>query len=184
MTKGHQYGKCLRCNEVNADIDPTLPRRIDIYSTAIQRSLLSGYGSVNAHFLRQQHFYPIPFITQWGRETHICVSDLTIIGSDNGLSPGRHQAIIWATAGILLIGPLGTNSDDILIEILIFSFKKMRLKVPSVKWRPFCLGLNVIMCIWCLHGVVSPTNAGIFYHIRHFICESYSFRFGSIFICI
>ena len=41
--------------------------------------------------------------------THICVSKLTNIGSDNGLSPGRRQAIIWTNAGILLIGPLGTN---------------------------------------------------------------------------
>ena len=44
-----------------------------------------------------------------GRVTHICVSKLTIIGSDNGLSPGRRQAIIWTNAGILLIGALATN---------------------------------------------------------------------------
>ena len=43
-------------------------------------------------------------LTHWGRVTHICVSKLTIIGSDNGLSPGRRQAIIWTNAGILLIG--------------------------------------------------------------------------------
>ena len=41
----------------------------------------------------------------WGRVTHICVGKLTIIVSDNGLSPGRRQAIIWTNAGILLIGP-------------------------------------------------------------------------------
>ena len=76
--------------------------------------------------------------------THICVSDLTIIGSDNGLSPGRRQAIIRTNAGILLIRPLGTNFSEILIEILIFSFKKMHLKVSSAKRRPFCLGLNVL----------------------------------------
>ena len=76
--------------------------------------------------------------------THICVSKLTIIGSDNGLSPDRRQAIIWTNAGILLIGPLGTNLSEILIEILTFSFKKMRLKVSSAKRRPFCLGLNVL----------------------------------------
>ena len=74
--------------------------------------------------------------------THICVSKLTIIGSDNGLSPNRRQAIIWTNAGLLLIGPLGTNFIEILIEILTFSFKKMRLKVSSAKRRPFCLGLN------------------------------------------
>ena len=42
----------------------------------------------------------------WSRVTHICVSKLFIIGSDNGLSPGQHQAIKWGSAGILLMGPL------------------------------------------------------------------------------
>ena len=77
--------------------------------------------------------------------THICVSKKTIIGSDNGLLPGRRQAIIWTNAGILLIGTLGTNFSQILIEIRIFAFKKMGLKVSSAKWWPFCLGLNVLM---------------------------------------
>ena len=76
---------------------------------------------------------------------HTYVSKLTIIGSDNGLSPDRRQAIIWTNAIVLLIGPLGTNFSDILIEILTFSFQKMRLKVPSAKQRPFCLGLNVLI---------------------------------------
>ena len=75
---------------------------------------------------------------------HICVSKLTIIGSNHGLSPDRRQAIIWTNAGILLIGPWGTNFIEIFIEILTFSFKKMRLKVSSAKRWPFCLGLNVL----------------------------------------
>ena len=79
--------------------------------------------------------------------TNICISDLTIIGSDNGLSPGRRQAIIRTNAGILLKRPLGTNFSEILIEILLFSFKKMRLKVSSAKRRPFCLGLNVLKTV-------------------------------------
>ena len=49
-------------------------------------------------------------LTHWGRVTHICVSKLTIIGSDNGLAPGWHQAIIWTSAGILLIGPMEQTS--------------------------------------------------------------------------
>ena len=58
-----------------------------------------------------RHFWPssiiVPWgLTHWGRVRHICVSKLTIIGSDNGLSPDRRQAIIWTNAGILLIGPL------------------------------------------------------------------------------
>ena len=76
--------------------------------------------------------------------THICVGKLTIIGSDNGLSPGRRQAIIRTNAGILLIGTLGTNFSEILSEIHTFSFKKMHLKMSSGRWRPICLGLNVL----------------------------------------
>ena len=76
--------------------------------------------------------------------THICVSKLTTIGSDNGLSPGRRQAIIWTNAGILLIGPLGTNLSEVLSEIHTFSLKKMYLKLSSGKRRLFCLGLNVL----------------------------------------
>ena len=56
-------------------------------------------------------------LTHSGRVTHICVNELTIIGSDNGLSPSRRQAITLTNDGILLIGPLGTNFSEILIEI-------------------------------------------------------------------
>ena len=83
-------------------------------------------------------------LTHWGRVTHICVSKLTIIGSDNGLAPSRRQAIIWTNDGLFLIGPLGTNFSEIVIEIVTFSFTKMRLNVSSAKWRPRRLGLNVL----------------------------------------
>ena len=83
-------------------------------------------------------------LTHWGRVMHLCISKLTNIASHNGLSPGRRQAIIWNNAGILLIGPLGTNISEILIEIQTFSLKKIRLKMLSAKCRPFCLGLNVL----------------------------------------
>ena len=76
-------------------------------------------------------------LTHWGRVTHICVDNITIIGSDNGLSPGRRQAIIWTNAGILLIRPSGTNFSEILIGNQTFSFKKIHLKMSSAKWRPF-----------------------------------------------
>ena len=82
-------------------------------------------------------------LTHWA-EWRICLSDLTSIGSDNGSSPGRCQAIIGTNAGMLLTGPLGTNVIAILIKIVIFPFRKMRLKVSSAKRRPFCLGINVL----------------------------------------
>ena len=83
-------------------------------------------------------------LTHWGRVTHTCVSKLPIIGSDNGLSPGRRQAIIWTHVGILLIGPLATNFSEISIKIHTFSLKKIHMKMSSAKWRPSCLGLNVL----------------------------------------
>ena len=89
-------------------------------------------------------------LTHWGRVTHICVSKLTNIGSNNVLSPGRRQAIILTNAGILLIGPLGTNFNEMLIEIHAFSFTKIHLKMSSGKWWPFCLGLNVLTELWIL----------------------------------
>ena len=89
-------------------------------------------------------FVPVGDLTHWGQVTHICVSKLTIIGSDNGLSPGRRQAIIWTNAGILLIGPMGTNFSEILIEIRTFSLKRIRLKMSSAKCCSFRLGLTVL----------------------------------------
>ena len=102
-------------------------------------------------------------LTHSGRETHICVGKLTIVASDNGLSPGRRQAIIWTNAVILLIKPLGTNFNEMLIEIHTFSFKKMHLKMASAKWRPFCLGLSVLKCNEFIRNLClwSPRSASI-----------------------
>ena len=76
-------------------------------------------------------------------ERRIWVNKLTINGSDNGLSPGRRQAIIWTNAEILFIPLLGRQYSEILIEIHIFILKKKHLKMSSAKWWPFCFGLNV-----------------------------------------
>ena len=84
-------------------------------------------------------------LTHWGRVMHICVGNLIIIGSDNGLSPGRRQTITWTNVGILLIAPLRTNFSEMLIEIHTFSFKKIHLKMSSGKWRPFCHVINVLI---------------------------------------
>ena len=93
--------------------------------------ILSGikpeFSSPTSHLYRYLS-WQLQLLTHWGRVTHICVGKLTIIGTDNGLSPERRQAIIWTNAGILLIGPLGTNFSEILIEIQTFSLKKIRLK--------------------------------------------------------
>ena len=83
-------------------------------------------------------------------DAYICVGNLTIIGPDNGLSPGRRQAIIWTNAGTLLIRPIGTNFSEMLIEIHTFSFKKMHVKMLS--------GLNVLKHTACLYIPNSAQN--------------------------
>ena len=110
-------------------------------------------------------------LTHWGRVTYICVSKLTTIGSDNGLSPGRRQAIIWTNYGILLIRTLGTNFSEILGEIHSFSFKKMHLKMSSAKRRLFCLGLNVLslvgLCLpWGRIVITNSAYKGLKIHSR------------------
>ena len=77
-------------------------------------------------------------LTKWGRVKHVCVSNLTIIGSDNGLPPVQHQAIIRTNAGILSIWTFRKNSSEILSKIHTFSFKKIHLKIS----KPFCLKVS------------------------------------------
>ena len=83
-------------------------------------------------------------LTHWGWVMHICISKLTIIGSDNGLSPGRRQAIIWTNAGVMFTGPLGANFSEILIEIFyIFiqenAFGNVVWKMTAILSRPQCV---------------------------------------------
>ena len=85
-------------------------------------------------------------LTHGGRVTHICVSELTIIGSDNGLPPGRRQAIIRTNAGILLIRASKANFSEVLSNIHTVSFKRIHFKMSSGKpaanlSRPQCVNL-------------------------------------------
>ena len=75
--------------------------------------------------------------------------------------------IIWTNVGILLIEPLGTNFNEILIEIYTFSFKEMHLKMSSGKWQPFVLAS---MCwhkgCWCSGSFFLPL-----FHQQRLYCE-------------
>ena len=95
------------------------------------------------------------------------VCNLTIIGSDDSLSPGRRQAIIWTNAGILLIWTLGTNFSETLTEIHTFSFEKMYLKMSSAKWRQRCLGLNVLR-VW--RNILRAFTKNCFYNHNKTLC--------------
>ena len=132
-------------------MDTTGPRKRDarfmgIYNMLLDRSNRSTLGNeINNTTLK--NIRDIGFNSLKPNDIYIYVSDtytckLTTIGSDNGLSPGRRQDIIWMNAGILLIPTLRTNFSEILIEIHTFSFKRMHLKPSSAKWRLFSLGSN------------------------------------------
>ena len=107
--------------------------------------------------------------THWGQVTHICVSNLNIV-SDNGLSPGRCQAIIWPNTGILLFGPLWAKFIEIRIKIQHFSFMKMHLKC--------CLGNGVHGEIghlqthwsWCMDPV--HVYRSCIWELKNVICNA------------
>ena len=79
-------------------------------------------------------------LSHWGRMMHICVSKIIIIGSNNGLTLGRRQAMnqFWNIVNWSFRHKL----SKIVIEMHTFSFNKMHLKM-SAKWSLFCLGLKI-----------------------------------------
>ena len=99
---------------------------------------------------------------QWVNSSPSCAACASVnqvrIGSDNGLSPILRQAIIWTSAWLLSIGPLGTNLSEIVIKIQNFSFTKMHLKISSAKSQPFCPGEDELKgCPMIKPGHISVT---------------------------
>ena len=90
----------------------------------------------------RSHYRAQCSLTHWGRVTHICVNTLTIIGSDNDLSPRRRQAIVKTNDRILLIRAPRTSFSEILIHIHTISRKciwKCRLDNGGHISRPQCV---------------------------------------------
>ena len=117
--------------------------------------------------VRDHPCYP----THGGRVTHLCDSKLTIIGSNNDLSPDRRQAIISTNVGVLLTGPLEINFHQFIFEIHTFPFKKIHFTMSSGKWRSFCFRLNMLMYsipIWSKYILCSNRNKTIYKNL----CET------------
>ena len=108
-------------------------------------------------------------LTHSGRVMHICVSKLTIIASENGVSPGRHQAIIWTNAEILLIGHLVKTIKWNLKHNLYIFMQEMHFKMSSGKWRPQCVNLKPHQRKYCMliHGMYFIENNYIPLRWRH-----------------
>ena len=92
-------------------------------------------------------------LTHWDRVTHICVGKLAIIGLDNGLSPGRRQAIIWTDSGIVLIGPLRNKLQWNFIRHSYSFIKENALKnvvfeMASILSRPQCVNDYFCWFVW------------------------------------
>ena len=128
----------------NSDFFAPAPHPYDPCRPAHFLSSLTRQKTLHTPGFYRSDFFGDSGQTRLGWVTHICISNLTIISSDNGLLPGWCQAIIWINAGLLLIRPLGTNFSEILIIIYTFSFKKIRFKMLSAKYFPFPLGLIVL----------------------------------------
>ena len=113
--------------------------------------------TTHIHFIHPQKIVWIG----WGHHVEFCVWKIghyfwrrvyasvkcAIIGSDNGLSPSRRQAIIQTNARILLIRPLGINLSELLIEINIFSFQANVFEngvweMASISFRPQCVNIE------------------------------------------
>ena len=78
---------------------------------------------------------------------HICIDELTTIVSDNVLSPGRRQAIIWNNAGILLIRPLGNKlewnlNQNLYIFIQENAFENVVWNMAAILSRPQCVNTD------------------------------------------
>ena len=102
--------------------------------------LTSSYYQYMDPYVGHSIKLPEVMLTHWGRVTHICVNKITIIGSDNGLSPGRRQAIIWTIAGILLIEPRGTSFNrNSIIFIHENEFESVVCEMAAILFRPQCV---------------------------------------------
>ena len=94
------------------------------------------------HQIGSMNYYPL-FRVRSRNNGMRCMSFYILIGSDNGFSPGRRQAIIWTNDGILLIGPLGNKLQwnlrwNLYIFIQENAFETVVRKLAAVLPRPQC----------------------------------------------
>ena len=115
-----------------------------------------GWGCVCA---RMYAVYGLFDLTRWGRLTHMSQYTNHHWFRYHGLSPGRRQAIIWTNAGILLVGPLGTNSSIIFVQENGFESVvcKMASILSRLQWVKMRLG-SAYKCIMIVQAVSSSNS--------------------------
>ena len=105
--------------------------------------MINVWDTVSAHIHPLGCFCSRTILTHWGRVTHICVSRLPITGSDNGLSPGRRQAVIWTNWNIVnwtlrnkLQWKFNRNSNIFIHEN---AFESFVCEMAAILSRPQCV---------------------------------------------
>ena len=97
-----------------------------------------------------------------------------IIGSDNGMSPGRCEYLnqCWNIVNWTPRNKFQWNR----IKVHSFSLKKMHLNMSSEKWRPFCLGLSVLRPVrWILINIWKRIDWPTLHMVYTTFTESTSF---------
>ena len=103
--------------------------------------------------------------TKRGGVTHIRVSTLTIMGSDNGLSPGCHQAIIWTKCRNIVNWILRNKLQwnvyrNLYICVQENAFEIVVMKLTAILSRPQCVNTHNSWDVPC-HLVPFPSLSRI-----------------------
>ena len=100
--------------------------------------------------------------------------------SDDGLLPIRRQAIILTSAGLLSIGPLGTNFSEILITTKIFIHEnasetvvcEMAVILSRERWGKAQVGHATVVDFVSVHSFYPwSTIAQLCYDFKILMCE-------------
>ena len=90
----------------------------------------------------------------------------SVIGSDNGLSPIRRQAIIWTSSGLLSIGHFGTNFS----EILIHENESENIACEKDDVMMVCHSKTMFVYMSKLSIELHPTNTSAFHLLFPAVC--------------
>ena len=78
---------CCRSSAMMMVLVPKDKKVPVFYKERSQILARNHFWEIEIHFSISNKYSAWAGLTQWGRVTYICISRLTIIGSDNGLSP-------------------------------------------------------------------------------------------------
>ena len=150
------------------------------------------YGCFPRGLIKISNIYSL---RHWGRVAHICVGILSIIGLDNGLSPGRRQPIIWTNTGKLLMGSLGKKlqwnfNQNSYIFIIRNAFENIVWKMAAIlsqclnvlrsrthtSWMTICLEQRLLCGEWGTGWLKDFTPCILWFVWHIFLHESYYFH--------